>query len=800
MAFANVAIIALSASVAGCGGGGGSAPVVDTPPVASAPPPAGTPPAPPAAPAATTDVNTTVIDGAVKNAVVCFDKNANGKCDADEAQGKTDVDGKATIAVPNADVGKYPILAVVGTDAVDADHGPVTVAYTMSAPAGKPVLVSPLTTMVQQAIASTGVSVAEAEKSIKDATGITVSLFEDFTKVAAPNDGSPSAKTVARMVVVATQEQSKNLKISIGSKALDDKPITQQDLDKAIEKKLLELLPRLIEALSNPAYLAATTQQAKEAAIVAAVSGSLLSTTSLPTFVAINNQVSTPAVTSTAAAPTSGFVLATLNFTDVNNWSVRTHRSSAAQNTPDANGNTRAIVARSRSNSATVANWGLTGDPARDGELHWNGSAWVGCPFGVGLIQSERDSSGNSNYNTCDNLLTGKTNRITLDVSGKTMSVVLNQIRDGGYTNINIGGPLAQFGSTIFPQGSKLNYQTDTPLSAAVSYYPGSTLSAGQSSLVSVVGAAAAAGGIAANQAAGTACNSNPPEQNVTSFDTLIAQKRGVPCQFGATSYVYGSQTYTSPNNDIWSWSTVNIALVGNNPVNSGIAPGYFTTNVRYRFAFTGANTVTYYSCKQRFSDGGTRDCQQIGTGDYSISNLGDARVLTLGSQPSQLANLLFKTVLVERGGFVYSGAQSKLPTTYTARLNMTASNALFGVLGMPLVNPEVPFAPTAASYQGTYDVTDPNGLVGNGTVITINGNGTSTCTDKPSNTPFACSFTTTNPATGAWTFRGPNPTDPTGTTNFLTGAVVGTYKNFTIVNGTPTNTTEIRSIVGQRR
>ncbi len=49
---------------AGCGGGSDSTPAT---PVAT-----------------TTNVSTTVVDGAIKNAVVCLDRNSNGKCDTDE--------------------------------------------------------------------------------------------------------------------------------------------------------------------------------------------------------------------------------------------------------------------------------------------------------------------------------------------------------------------------------------------------------------------------------------------------------------------------------------------------------------------------------------------------------------------------------------------------------------------------------------------------------------------------------------------------------------------------------------------
>ena len=202
----------------------------------------------------TTSVSTKVVDGAIENALVCIDKNSNGICDPGETQGRTAKDGSVTLDVPNADVGKYPILAIVGTDAIDADNDKVMTAYTMSAPADRVAVVSPLTTLVQQTVASTGVTTNEAAVSVQTATGIKTSLFEDFTKAGAPTDGSVvSAAAVARMLVVTTQQQARLIATTKDTKALDGDVITKEHLDKAIQKKLLELLPALVTALRDPA-------------------------------------------------------------------------------------------------------------------------------------------------------------------------------------------------------------------------------------------------------------------------------------------------------------------------------------------------------------------------------------------------------------------------------------------------------------------------------------------------------------------------------------------------------------------
>lgn len=131
--FALGLISAAIATLAACGGGGGDTSVTT--------------------PVATTAVTTTVMDGLIQNALVCVDTNSNGICDVGETQGRTDASGKVTLAVPTALLATAKLVARVGTDAIDADiAGNVKVPYTMSAPAGKHTLISPLTTQAHDQI------------------------------------------------------------------------------------------------------------------------------------------------------------------------------------------------------------------------------------------------------------------------------------------------------------------------------------------------------------------------------------------------------------------------------------------------------------------------------------------------------------------------------------------------------------------------------------------------------------------------------------------------------------------------
>jgi len=767
----------------------------------------------PVAPVATTTrVSTTVIDGAIRNALVCLDKNANGQCDSGETQGRTDAAGSVTLDVPNGDVGQYAIVAVVGTDAVDADHGPVTVAYALAAPADQTGVVSPLTTLVQQTIATTGGTSAEAAKAVQDQTGITTSLFQDFTKVAAPTDGSVSAAAMARLLVVTTQRQSAAVASTVGTPALGGALITQADLDKAIQQKLLELLPALVTTLSDPAVLAASTPAAREAALLAAattlVSNEGLTPAAVATAVAINTQPTTP-----ATPPTASFNLDSLTFTDAQNYTFRTLGGSLVQQTPDASNNLKYVDRRVRAVNGNVAKWGSGGDPTRGSDLHWDGTAWAACPINFENTATVRDAQGRGGYGYCGTRETGRSSRAAIDVSGKTFLEVYTQIRDAGYTNLTIA--TAALGSASFPTGSAVLYQTNTPLTNAVAYLPvGANSPAGTSQLVSRYSAAVAAGGDATTQAAGTGCNTlaigangqptatneiNTNGSNVATLEAMIAASTGTPCVFGpGMSFTYQGVQYTSADaNAAWGAITLDLGTLGSAPVNSGTAPGFYTGNTRLRVAFGSGNAVTYYSCKQRFSDGGTRACVPIGSGGtYTITTLGDARALSFNNLPVETTPLNYKRVYVERAGRVHFGYQSKPLVTNRARLNMVAGTALLGQLGLVADDPTLPLALTAGSYVGTWDIRDSTDAVSPTTGITVfvNGNGAVSCQDKElNNAALGCTLNITDPATGAFSFTTAGGSTATGNFNFLAGTASGSYVD-------PTETPPNGNFVGGRR
>ena len=580
LAFASVTLLMM----AGCGGGGGGGEIAS----------------------GTTSVPVTVIDGAIRNATVCLDINGNGICDSGEPSGKTDAAGNVTLQVLTADAGKYPILAVVGTDAIDADHGPVTVPFTMAAPADKPAVVSPLTTLVQTLIATTGATSAQAEASVKAQTGINVSLFEDFTKSSSAD--SVAAGTLARTVVLVTQQQSDTLKSTVGTAAIYGAAITQANLNKLIQNKLLEILSEIVTVLANSNVQGATA--ANNSALLALANALVadpatgLTTASVATLVAINNQTSSSA-TVVADIPTAGATLSSLTFTNAGNWFSRVFATTIAQNTPDASGSFKYVERRNNSVSTNVASWNAGFSANRQSDLHFNGSAWVACALNHENTSSVRDARGNNTYNYCDNRETGKGNRATFDISGKTMTSVITDARVAGYSNLSVGDNTPAtlttlLGSTTFPTGAKLFYQSSTPLTQAIAYYPGT------SSLVKQYSSSVSAGGVASTQASGAGCNSTEFSTtfgaNSTTLESLISAMTGTPCVYGANSFLFGGVTYTSPDvpSEAWGNSTVGIGNIGTAPVGTGTAPGFYTGNTKLRIAFkgTGTNPVTYYACK----------------------------------------------------------------------------------------------------------------------------------------------------------------------------------------------------------
>jgi hypothetical protein len=210
----------------------------------------------------------------------------------------------------------------------------------------------------------------------------------------------------------------------------------------------------------------------------------------------------------------------------------------------------------------------------------------------------------------------------------------------------------------------------------------------------------------------------------------------------------------------------------------------FYTTNTRLRVSFGASDVATYYSCKQRY-DGSARNCDVIGTGKYSISTLGDAKTLVFSGLPAIASAVKLPTVFVERAGKVYYGYQNRLNVSNLAGLNTVASTALLTKLGLPVPNPDVPLALTRASYQGYWDAYDDKSPTTVGETLYINSSGQVSCLSQGS----TCTFTSFNPATGAFELVQSYNTSTTsstvsGTLDFIKGTGVGSF-----VDGSTTGT-----------
>ena len=662
-------LITAAVVLTACGGGSDSTPL--PPPAESTPPPI-----------PTTNVSITVIDGAIRNALVCVDKNLNGVCDAGETSGKTDAAGTVVLQVPASDAGKYPILAVVGTDAVDADNGPVSTAFVLKAPADRPAVVSPLTTLVQTTIETTGVNTAVAEAAVQDQIGTKFSLFQDFTKGTTAD--SQTLSTISRLVVVTTQEQLKVVSGAVGTKSIDGSNITQADLNGVVAQKMLEALPALVTALADSRLIVAKSI-AENAAAVSAIAKELsvpatsgLSSTTVATLVGI---AKTPDA-SPNGTPAANGTLTTLNYDGALNWFWRVLTSTAAQSTPDASGNIRYVERRTRNVNGVISSWGAGSVPERQSDLHWNGASWVACTLNQENTSSLRDAQGRSTFNYCDRLEIGVSKRSTFDVSGRPMIDVYNQAVGAGFTNLAISNASAALGTATFPLNSKLFYQTITPLSRAPAYSPATT------NQVFNVNADVAAGKTSPDDqtSACWAITLTTPFASfssvATTLESVVAANAGTPC-------VFRPSAESGPRNEWWSQSTISLGTVGTAPLGG---TNSYTTNSLLRVGFGPGNSVKYFACQQS-NRGVARNCDAIGTGTYTITSLGDGRVLTLNNQPAQAAALNYQRVFVERAGRIYYGFQSRLTPNNSVRTNLTAANALFVQLGLKPVDAEVPVA-----------------------------------------------------------------------------------------------------------
>lgn len=784
----------------------------------------------------TTNVPITVVNGPIKNATVFLDKNLNGVCDPGEPSGITDVNGLANLSVNNGDLAKFPVVAIVDTNAVDRDTGPVNTRYVMKAPADAYAVISPLTTMVQAQVETFGLTTAQATTSVAAITGLSpAQLSTDYTKDA--SGAGASAYAIAQAIVIATQKQVDIAKSAIGTSAIDGSPITQTNLDRAIYTASATMLSSIIGYINSSNSIASISLPSDRLIALQKLvnadfikdNGGISSAGSAQVAVGIQIAATSQASNNTTAyTPAATASLVGLQFTDISNWYARVSLKTLAEATLDSNNTYRYRWARYKNYGGGPVAWGGIGNsPARGADLHWNGSAWVNCLINHQNTQTAYDSIGIGSYNFCDGLSTGVVSAnaatsATFDVSGLSMNnVYLDKIAAANYTNIKIGDGTIQsinalLGTSLFPSGSKLIYFTDVSKTSAVSYYPSSG-NPGVDNTVILPSLVDSGGGDFTTGAEQTAClnntASNTPARNL---DDLIALNSGTPCKFspgtskGLDGAILSSTEGGQIRNENWGWTTLGIGTLGSEKVPGVLsaASSYYTGNTVLRVAFAANFVANFYACKQRY-DYAVRNCDLLTSGKYSINPLSDgSRTLTFTGLPTIAAGLGWQRVFVERNNLIYWGYQDLPKTSVSARLNKVALDALFAQLGLNNVSyfngldggidTASKIVLNGLSYAGDYKGAILADGYNSGTfTATVGADGRNTCSGfrpykspSTSGEPFACIVVisaTVEDSTKAKFGINIGGTLGSGTLNYYTGAISdGTWtdKNLTPSTG----------------
>lgn len=168
----------------------------------------------------TMQINGVVVDGYLQNATVCLDLNVNGKCDDGEPQAKTSADGKYTLTIDMNDHYNYPVVAeIVAGETVDQDNPGVEVSksYRLTSTLDKPVVISPLTTLIKgQVDKNASLSSSEAASLVSNELNITSDnskLFSDYVASESSDNVSLKLHEVSKIVtklIVGIEEKIKN--------------------------------------------------------------------------------------------------------------------------------------------------------------------------------------------------------------------------------------------------------------------------------------------------------------------------------------------------------------------------------------------------------------------------------------------------------------------------------------------------------------------------------------------------------------------------------------------------------------
>lgn len=134
-----------------------------------------------------------VVDDLASGALVCVDRNANKRCDADEAQAAAAGDGRFSIATTDADLARYTLIAVTSGG------------YVLESPVGHHAVISPLSTLVQNELdVDRGTTIDKGARMVGIEIGVDSSLLlADYA--AAQAGGNPAAATAQQVAQLLAQ-------------------------------------------------------------------------------------------------------------------------------------------------------------------------------------------------------------------------------------------------------------------------------------------------------------------------------------------------------------------------------------------------------------------------------------------------------------------------------------------------------------------------------------------------------------------------------------------------------------------
>lgn len=206
-----------------------------------------------------------VADGYIQGATVCLDLNDNDACEANEPSAVTGAGGTYNLTIPAGTEGKQ-VVADIPATAIDEDTGEaVGQALVFSSPVDRPEFISPITTLIRQAVKSNpALDSDEAEQSVKADLGLNadddVSLFEDYVAKGnddqvAPEEAShfryihETARVVASMMK-DIQTQVSNATVQSGEDIAGNEQ-TRQAIRELVRTEVRQLLPQIAEQVSQ---------------------------------------------------------------------------------------------------------------------------------------------------------------------------------------------------------------------------------------------------------------------------------------------------------------------------------------------------------------------------------------------------------------------------------------------------------------------------------------------------------------------------------------------------------------------